>query len=111
MTKTKIEDKKIAKRRGRPPRYGQGRASLHVRFTPERTAILKGLADAAGRSVSEQVEFVVERYFAELAFRQAERLDARLRDNLTRQQVKEMLDNSAERMLAETRKLFEGIKR
>ena len=109
MTKTKIEDKKIAKPRGRP--RGQGRASVHVRFTPERTAILKALAERDGRSLSEQVEFLIERYFAEMAFRQAERLDARLRDNLTREQVKAMLDDAAERMLAETRKLFEGIKR
>jgi hypothetical protein len=48
------------RKKGRPARYGQGRSSLHVRFTPERIALLKALADHNGRSLSEQVEFVVE---------------------------------------------------
>jgi hypothetical protein len=48
------------RKKGRPARYGQGRTSLHVRFTPERIVMLKALADRNGRSLSEQVEFVVE---------------------------------------------------
>jgi hypothetical protein len=48
------------RKRGRPARYGQGRTSLHVRFTPERIEMLKALADRHGRSLSEQVEFIVE---------------------------------------------------
>jgi|ERR1700722_5996780 hypothetical protein len=57
MTTAKTEE---PRKRGRPARYGQGRASLHVRFTPERIALLKALADRNGRSLSEQVEFIVE---------------------------------------------------
>ena len=49
-----------ARKKGRPARYGQGRTSLHVRFTPERIATLKALADRNGRSLSEQVEYIVE---------------------------------------------------
>jgi hypothetical protein len=48
------------RKKGRPARYGQGRTSLHVRFTPERVEMLKTLADRHGRSLSEQVEFIVE---------------------------------------------------
>jgi hypothetical protein len=33
---------------------------LHVRFTPERIEMLKALADRNGRSLSEQVEYLVE---------------------------------------------------
>jgi hypothetical protein len=45
---------------GRPRKYGQGRINATVRFTPERYAALKTEADRTGRSLSEQVEAVVE---------------------------------------------------
>lgn len=48
---------------GRPRKYGQGRINATVRFTPKRYAALKGAADDAGRSVSEQVEVMIERAF------------------------------------------------
>jgi hypothetical protein len=46
---------------GRPRKYGQGRINATVRFTPERYAELRAEADQNGRSVSEQVEHIVER--------------------------------------------------
>ena len=60
MTSDATAKTEETRKRGRPARYGQGRTSLHVRFTPERIAMLKALADRNGRSLSEQVEFVVE---------------------------------------------------
>ena len=52
--------KKTSRRKpGRPRKYGQGRINATVRFTPERYAELRAQADANGRSVSEQVEYLV----------------------------------------------------
>jgi hypothetical protein len=48
---------------GRPRKYQGGRINATVRFTPQTYAKLKAAADRNGRSVSEQVEFVVERAF------------------------------------------------
>jgi hypothetical protein len=45
---------------GRPRKYGQGRVNATVRFTPERYAALRAEADQHGRSLSEQVEHIVE---------------------------------------------------
>lgn len=45
---------------GRPRKYGQGRVNATVRFTPERYAELQAEADQNGRSLSEQVEHLVE---------------------------------------------------
>jgi hypothetical protein len=47
---------------GRPRKFGQGRINATIRFTAGRYAELKVAADATGRSVSEQVEFVIEDY-------------------------------------------------
>jgi hypothetical protein len=52
---------KERKRTGRPPKYGQGRITSTVRHTPERYAELKAAAEQAGRSISEEVEFRIER--------------------------------------------------
>jgi hypothetical protein len=52
---------KERKRTGRPPKYGQGRITSTVRHTPERYAELKAAAAQAGRSISEEVEFRLER--------------------------------------------------
>jgi hypothetical protein len=49
---------------GRPRRYKGGRIHTTVRFTPERHASLKAEADRNRRSVSEQVEAMVERAVA-----------------------------------------------
>jgi predicted HicB family RNase H-like nuclease len=49
---------------GRPRKYKGGRIHATVRFTPERHASLKAEADRNGRSVSEQVEAMVERAVA-----------------------------------------------
>jgi hypothetical protein len=57
-------EKTSRRKPGRPRKYGQGRINATVRFTPERYDVLKQAADAAGRSVSEQVEAMVERAFA-----------------------------------------------
>jgi predicted HicB family RNase H-like nuclease len=55
-------DEKISRRKpGRPRKYGQGRINATVRFTPERHAELRAAADQNGRSVSEQVEYLIER--------------------------------------------------
>ena len=52
--------KEMKRKRGRPPQFGKGRIRTAVRFSPERYAELKKLADASGRSVSEQVEMMIE---------------------------------------------------
>jgi hypothetical protein len=53
--------KKPSRRKpGRPRKYGQGRINATVRFTPERYAELRAEADQQGRSLSEQVEYIVE---------------------------------------------------
>jgi hypothetical protein len=52
---------KERKRIGRPPKYGQGRITSTVRHTPERYAELKAAAEKAARSISEEVEFRLER--------------------------------------------------
>ena len=49
------------KRSGRPRKFGQGRITSTVRHTPERYAELKAAAEQAGRSISEEVEFRIER--------------------------------------------------
>lgn len=45
---------------GRPRKFGEGRINATIRFTPERYAELKKEADKNGRSVSEQVEAIIE---------------------------------------------------
>jgi hypothetical protein len=60
---TSIE-KTSRRKPGRPRKYGAGRVNATVRFTPDRHAELKRLAEAAGRSVSEQVEWMIEKAFA-----------------------------------------------
>jgi anion-transporting ArsA/GET3 family ATPase len=58
---TEVEkEKEAARRPGRPRKYGQGRINATVRFTPERYEELRLEADKNGRSVSEQVEHMVE---------------------------------------------------
>jgi hypothetical protein len=46
---------------GRPRKFPPGRVKAAVRFTPTRYADLKAAANAAGRSVSEEVEARIER--------------------------------------------------
>jgi hypothetical protein len=46
---------------GRPCKFPPGRVKAAVRFTPTRYVDLKTAANAAGRSVSEEVEFRIER--------------------------------------------------
>jgi hypothetical protein len=83
--------KEISRRKpGRPRKYGQGRINATVRFTPERYAELRTEADQNGRSVSEQIEHMVEqtRLLRELvgqlkvAFSGANKDGARLRREL-----------------------------
>jgi hypothetical protein len=47
--------------RGRPRRFVPNRVRTAVRFTPTRYAALRAAANAAGRSVSEEVEARIER--------------------------------------------------
>jgi hypothetical protein len=54
-------EKNAPRRPGRPRKYGRGRRNAMVRFTPERYAALRAEADQHGRSLSEQVEHIVER--------------------------------------------------
>jgi hypothetical protein len=49
------------RRPGRPRKFGQGRINCSVRFTPERYRDLKAEADGNGRSISEEVEFRIEK--------------------------------------------------
>jgi hypothetical protein len=58
-------DKGVGTRKppGRPSKFGQGRVTATVRFTPERYAELKQAATDHGRSVSEQVEVMIERVY------------------------------------------------
>jgi hypothetical protein len=62
MTKA---DTKLGTRKppGRPSKFGPGRITATVRFTPERYAELKQGAIDHGRSVSEQVEIMIERAY------------------------------------------------
>jgi hypothetical protein len=53
-------EKTSRRKPGRPRKYGQGRINATVRFTPERYAELQAEADQKGRSLSEQVEHMVE---------------------------------------------------
>jgi hypothetical protein len=55
-----MSTEETARKPGRPRRYGPGRRNATIRFTAERYAALKAEADKAGRSVSEQVETIVE---------------------------------------------------
>lgn len=51
---------KEGRKPGRPRKFAEGRINATVRFTPERYAELKAAADKSGRSVSEQVETMIE---------------------------------------------------
>jgi hypothetical protein len=57
MPTAETEDRK---RGGRPRRYAPGRITSTVRHTPQLYAELEAAAAAAGRSISEQVEFELE---------------------------------------------------
>jgi hypothetical protein len=46
---------------GRPRKFVPGRVKSAVRFTPTRYAALRAAANAAGRSLSEEVEARIER--------------------------------------------------
>ena len=87
---------------GRPRRFGRGRVNATVRFSPERYAKLKAAADAAGRSVSEQNEFLIEDH---------ERLE-KIREEYERKaaEIAASVDRLADRYeagLARLEKLFE----
>jgi hypothetical protein len=49
---------------GRPRKFAEGRVQATVRLSPQRHADLKGKADAARRSVSEEIEARLERLAA-----------------------------------------------
>jgi hypothetical protein len=57
-------EKSVPRTPGRPRKFGQGRRNVMVRFTPERYAELRAEADGQGRSLSEQVEAMIERTVA-----------------------------------------------
>ena len=57
MTEAK---KPAARKPGRPRKFGQGRINATVRFSPQRYEMLRLEADQNGRSISEQVEHMVE---------------------------------------------------
>jgi hypothetical protein len=52
------------KKIGRPRKFAEGRVHATVRFTPDRYADIKKNADAARRSISEEVEARIERLAA-----------------------------------------------
>src|SRR5262249_22126116 len=52
-----------SRRPGRPRKFAESRINATIRFTPERYAELKNAADENGRSVSEQVESLIEELF------------------------------------------------
>jgi hypothetical protein len=56
----KLAAVKEVRKPGRPRKFAEGRINATVRFTPERYAELKAVADKNGRSVSEQVEAMIE---------------------------------------------------
>jgi hypothetical protein len=61
MVQSVTQSEKNSRRKpGRPRKFGQGRINATVRFTPERHAELQAEADQNGRSLSEQVEHMVE---------------------------------------------------
>jgi uncharacterized coiled-coil DUF342 family protein len=61
MVQAVTQSEKNSRRKpGRPRKFGQGRINATVRFTPERHAELQAEADKNGRSLSEQVEHMVE---------------------------------------------------
>ena len=51
---------KLVRKRGRPRKYPRGRVVVGVRFTPQLYAELRAEAELHGRSLSEQVEHMVE---------------------------------------------------
>jgi hypothetical protein len=67
----------------------------------------QGVADKHGRSVSEQVEFLVNQHFAETATRAAARHDPRVR-GLSEARVQEMIDAAVAKM-STAKKRREGI--
>jgi hypothetical protein len=99
MIKTQAEE---PRKRGRPRKYGQGRASVHVRFTPERAAALKADATAAGRSLSEEVEVLVEKAAAEAASKAQAQFLAELR-HLSATRIAQIIEATARRVLAAKR--------
>jgi hypothetical protein len=85
--------------RRRSKKLGQGRINVTVRFTPERHAILKAAAEANGRSLSEQIEYQIERESAEAAFKSAARFNAELRA-LSEKRIGQIIEDTVTRMLA-----------
>ena len=59
-TVEKPVDTDAARKTGRPRKFPPGRVSVYVRLTRQRGAELKTEAQSNGRSVSEQVEFLIE---------------------------------------------------
>jgi|SRR6516164_8921955 hypothetical protein len=57
MTKAAVSE---VRKPGRPRKFAEGRINATIRFTPERYAELKAAADKNRRSVSEQVEAMIE---------------------------------------------------
>jgi hypothetical protein len=62
---TAAKEIKTGRPPGRPRKFAEGRVHATVRLTPQRHADLKGKADAARRSVSEEIEARLERLAAQ----------------------------------------------
>jgi hypothetical protein len=95
MDAADMTDKPIKRKIGRPRKSGQGRPTVHVRFTPECFAQLKAAATLAGRSISEEVEFRIEK-LDEMALQAAERFYAELR-HLTKKEIRQMIEDAIAR--------------
>ena len=52
------------RKRGRPRKHPPGRIYASVRFSPDRYQAIKTAAEVAGRSVSEEIEYRVEKLAA-----------------------------------------------
>jgi hypothetical protein len=70
-----------------------------VQLQPETRAILKGAAELAGRSFSQEIEYRIERMLAESALKSAVRFDAGLRA-LTAEELAQMIEDAVARALA-----------
>jgi len=60
MTKAAVKE---VRKPGRPRKFGEGRINATIRFTPKRYAEIKEAAGKNRRSVSEQIETMIEELF------------------------------------------------
>jgi hypothetical protein len=61
-------EKSSRRKPGRPRKYGHGRINVTVRFTLETYIEIKAEAHRHGRSISEQVEYMVEQVRTQAEF-------------------------------------------